>query len=516
MTQGLPSQLSDPIWRIQNLYLIRDKRRQRRRMVLNACQRRILAAIRPALDSRRPVRHFDLKYRQGGVSTFWLLYYLDDTIFTPNTSSAILAQEQDTLNFLWDVIRFAHSSMPPSLRPPLLKDNAKTLSFPNGSRIMVALHVNGTGLHNLHVSEYPKCNPVEIEETIAACPPWANATLEGVGEGMNHAHEKWVAHGDGYTRLFHPWFLQEEYRLETPPLERTEEERRLAAYALREYGVSLDDRQFAYRRRMKKELRERYPALMAEDPITCFISSGNRFFNGLKMATLLEEARQELEKNPPLKKDDELEIWELPQPRHVYAAGADVAEGVSGDYSVLAILCVTCRKTAMRYRARCATDYFHRLCHKYGVECNNALLAPENNGLGLAVVQGLKENGYPNLYREKQDTRLNSLKDYLKFGWDTNVQTKPVMMDNLRLALEGKFEEDENNFHPEFMVLDTKFLEETLNISERGGKIQAESGKHDDLVMAYAIAFQMYLRLKRTRLDLGDWFVGGKRDSAED
>ena len=53
-------------------------------------------------------------------------------------------------------------------------------------------------------------------------------------------------------------------------------------------------------------------------------------------------------KNEP-KRDYLWTIWEEPQPGHIYALGADTAEGIGADYSTFKILCVTCRAQAMAY-----------------------------------------------------------------------------------------------------------------------------------------------------------------------
>lgn len=524
------NEISDPIWRIQNLYLVKDKDRRRVRPKLKPSQQRIVAAIKDRLYSGKAIRHYDLKCRQSMVTTFWMLLYLDDSIFRPNTRSVILAQKSETNSLIWDAARFAHSTMPDSLRPELIEDSAKTLAFPNGSKMFVSLKVQGGTVNNLHVSEYPLCDPNNIEQTIAACPPTANITLEGVAEGMNHAYDKWAMAGDGFTRLFHPWFVQTEYRV--PPqagLKRTQDEESLAGMASREYAITLDDSQIQYRRNMKRDLKRLAAQEMAEDPISCFLASGLGYFNGAKMGVLLREAMEENKKNPPARigesrNDDgaqifDLEVWEKPQHRHVYVIGADVAEGVSGDYSVMAVLCVNCRKTAARYRARVGVDSFYRTLHRHGIEYNKALIAPERNNHGHAILLGLKESGYPNIYQDKRDTRLsipNKTLEKPKFGWLTNTESKPIMLDALRIALEGDSEEDEQTFQPMFTVLDEEFLSETLIIREESGKIEAIGGKHDDTVMAYAIAYQMYLKAAASSapLDRKRIFLGDKLDSA--
>ncbi len=495
----IPSQLKDPIWRIQNLYLIRDKNRRLVKMRFNLAQRRIIAVVGEAIRlGLKPIRHFDIKARQVGLSTFWGLIYLDNTIFTPNTISCIVAQKDESLKHIWDIIRVAHETMPDELRPRLKEDSVKTLAFADAnSKIMVSLKVQSTVLHNLHVSEYPLCDPLEIEQTIAACPPNANISLEGVPEGMNHAYEKWVQTEDTHTHLFHPWFFSDEYRLPAvKPFLRTDEENTFAAKTVKNFdGYEVVDDQLQWRREKKKDLKRLYYQEFAEDESTCFLTSGGKFFEQAKMKALMEEAKLE----PIIKKTADWTMWEDRQHRHIYVAGADIAAGRGGDYSALAIVCVTCRKTAFRYRARVSLTEFYGVCSEWGRHYSNALLAPEDNSFGLAVVERLIEDGYPNLYRQPGGLRaIGGPKAQLKFGWHTDKNSRLDMLVYLKECLEGEPEEDEAHFQPEIKWLDTELLNETLYVVDEEGKIEAKAGKHDDLVFAWGIAMQMYRGAART------------------
>jgi len=430
------------------------------------------------------------------------LIHLDDTIFHQNTTSGIIAQRRGTLNHLWEIIRYAHANMHSGIKPELDQDTSHALKFKGtGSRIFVDLKIQSVGLHNLHISEYPLCQEKDIQQTLAACAPEANTTFEGVAEGMNHAYDKYFELKEQGAALFHPWFIQEEYRIEEKiPVIWTEEEKQLAIMARKDYSIELDDAQVRFRRAMKSKLRDLFPALMAEDDRTCFISSGNPFFDNRKMEVLYREARA-YPGNREVADYDAWDQWEEPQKGHLYAAGADVAEGldmggdpeVGGrDWSVLAITCVTCKRQAFRYRARVGMDAFYRVCDQWGREYNQALLAVERNNHGHTVLQGYKENcSYPNLYSE-----MVMGKKEAKVGWETNSVTKAIMLDQFKQLIEGKFEDDEENFEPEITIYDLKFLQEAFTFKNKGGKLSSDAGRHDDLIVAWAISAQMYLKLR--------------------
>ncbi len=57
-----------------------------------------------------------LKARQEGVSTFFLIYHLDRTLFTPNCTKVILAHRRDSLQMLFRIIKIAYESCPDRIR----------------------------------------------------------------------------------------------------------------------------------------------------------------------------------------------------------------------------------------------------------------------------------------------------------------------------------------------------------------------------------------------------------------
>lgn len=516
-------------WRMTHLYSIRDKERRVHRLRFN----RIQEILWRAVEGMKPIRHFSLKYRQGGVSTFWLIYWLDDTIWTPNTKTGILSHKLESLGYLMDMVRLAYQTMPENVRPRLGVEKATALSFEDiGSTIFASLSIRSTGVHNLHISEWCWCEDTEIAASLGATGPVSNVTGETTGHGVgNDGHETYQLAKQGkspYRSLFIPWYLQEEYILPSEGVSviRTTDERKLEAEAKKDYDIEITDGQVLFRRAKQKEQKWLFPQEFPENDEEAFLASGFPFFNNRKLYALYGEAKDHAEKNPP-KETDEYTQWEAPQPGHVYVAGADIAEGLQvgprgeRDFSVLAILCVTCRRQAFRWRGRVGVDAFYRVCDQWGRAYNCARLAPECNNHGHAVILGLREiTHYPNLYEEDQDRRLvirpNQKVRERRFGWDTTTLTKPLMLDHLKIALEGDSTEDEYNFQPEFRVYDKILLTEALTFQSEDGKLSAASSKHDDCVMAWAIACQLYLPERRnmSATKMTDILVGGKLESA--
>lgn len=510
----------DKLWRMSHLYKIRDKDRRIVSLKPNAVQLRMCEQT----QNDEPVRAFFLKSRQQGVSSWWLIWWLDDTIFTPNTITGILAHSLESLQHLWQILRVALENMPNEFKPQIRKSTEHEFAFTTNSRIFTSLSIRSTAVHNLHVSEACYVDSGELEATLAACSPKSNITLESTGNGVGglgyELFQNAKLNMNGFKCGFFPWYLSPEYAAQRdpsmPPLIRTADETKLTAIAARDYGISISDEQILWRRMTQKALKATFQQEFPENDIEAFLTSGGRYFDGKKVMVLINEARTYLRKNPPHEQTEHYTAFFPPEAGHVYAAGADVAEGLGGDYSVLTILDATAGRTAFRYRGHMAIDAFAALCAKRAAAYNNCLLAVERNNHGHAVINLLREvHRYPNLYYESGGQRAVA-REFIEpaYGWLTSSKTKPIMLDQLKLAVEGDSLEDEKTFSPEVMILDELFLSEALSFVEKDGKLTAEAGKHDDCIISLAIAYQMYLKekIKESRKDFGI-LVGGRRES---
>lgn len=445
-----------------------------------------------------PIRHITLKSRQVGLSTLWILYHLDTTIFKQGVITGIMAHEMDSLQHLASIVKFALSNLNYDVR--LREDNQKRISFEhNDSTILIDLEFRSTPLHNLHISEWAFCENSRIWATLAATSKNANITGESTGNGMgNDFYTTWMDAAEGkneYRHRFIPWYAHGDYRL---PLDGLPEYVRLDG---RERLYNLDQEQIHYRRQMMSKLKTDFLIEYPEDELDCWGSSNTMFFDSRKIIALAREAREMENVDPPKAVTDLYTIWEEPDKEHVYVIGADVAEGLDGDYSTFKVICCHCRREAMSYRGRVRHDTFYRDLNYWGRAYNRCLMAVERNNHGHAILLGLSEDcHYPNLYQEIKDQPivldLSKARAEPKLGWNTTSNTKPMMLDALKVAVEGDAMEDENSFHPEYHIRDLEFLSECLTMQRNGVKLEAAQGKHDDTVIASAIAFQMYLKMR--------------------
>lgn len=504
--------LSDKLYRVQNFYKILTKRKTLTTLKFNRVQERIVTEFERQIKEHGVVRHFDLKTRQQGVSTLCLLWWLDDTIFNVGTQTGILAHKNESLGYLMEIIRRAHKSMPDDWRVPVEGDNKHELKFKYiDSKIFSSLSIRSTGLHNLHVSEWCLCDDLEVQATLGACSPMTNVTGESTGHGVgNHGYTTYYDAKDGkaedkMTAFFFPWFIQEEYTRNTEGqvIKPTPEERRTIELAKNEWNVEVTPGQLLWRRDTKRKLKGIFRQEYPETDDDAFLTSGNKFFNFKKLHKLMLESKSFFSKHDPVEETDDFVRWEDYDKHCVYVAGADTSEGAH-DFSCLKIINVTKRREAFRYRARVSPKTFYKICDRWGRYYGTCLMAIERNLHGHAVLLGLEEDcRYPNLYEEEKKTRLSdivrvgkktrALPEH-KYGWNTDSVSRPLMLDYLRVAIEGNEEDDEDHFEPEFSIYDQQLLGECLTFEEVDGKFQAIEGETDDNVVATAICFQMFLR----------------------
>ena len=191
--------LTNKLYRLNNLYTITDKMGNVRPFIMNQSQHIVYQAS--LLHSRLLI----LKSRQQGISTFWLLSYFDDSLFSDHLDIGLMSQgraESGTLltrtKLAWDKL---DGSIKSFLNVALEKDNADEVGLSNGSTIFIRTSFRSATLQRLHISEYGKiCNkyPERAKETktgtMQAIAPGNTLVIESTAEGHNDFKKMWDRH----------------------------------------------------------------------------------------------------------------------------------------------------------------------------------------------------------------------------------------------------------------------------------------------------------------------------------
>ena len=171
-------------------------------------------------------------------------------------------------------------------------------------------------------------------------------------------------------------------------------------------------------------------------------------------------------------------LYKIPEVNQRFVAGIDVAEGNEwGDYNATHFIDTVNYEQYCVYHGHCDLDiYAEELC-KAGEYFNWALLTPEVN-FNPGLVLNLQRFDYPKIYlRQVTDSITHDIKK--KYGFRTDKYNRQGIITDL---VEFVRDHVDN-------INDIATLEEMLTfVRDEKGKPQAQKGKHDDLVMALAIA----------------------------
>jgi len=176
-----------------------------------------------------------------------------------------------------------------------------------------------------------------------------------------------------------------------------------------------------------------------------------------------------------------LRVWDWPSPGREYCIGVDAAEGIEGgDYSCALVFDVRTRWPVATWHGIRESVPFAFECYSLGKFYNEALLVVERKSAGIAVLQELIHNlKYPRLYRHQRKADGGRVKaNVQRYGFDTNAQTKRLMVDHLRAWVQQI---------PH--VPDSRFISEARTwILDAHGEPMTMDDANDDWLMAAAMA----------------------------
>ena len=485
----------DRRWRLEHMYPIRTEERGLRNLNMNERPIQNVLFAKAKERNFRGIRIINTKGRKQGVTTFWSLFYLDDTLFTPNTVSCILAHKEKDVKKIFRTVKTAYRYAPNQVRlsdgrtwlkPKANYDNVNELIFEGiNSQIYVALESRGETNNNLHVSEaaHIKDDVERMAATLESVPNrdlGSNISVESTSNGVGGwFYDTWydaVAGINPYDPVFFPWFMKPSNRMTPPPnFYPTPEEEKMVALVIERFNMVLTPEQVFWYRMKKTELKRLMPQ---EHPTTAdesFLTAEGMAFDG-EMVMAIKE------KQPIRTTKSGWRIFVEPKPGRRYIIGADPAEGVGGDFSAGEVFdAVTLEQVAEYHSDSIEPGKFGEFILPEGGRLyNNALIAIERNNHGHTVIDRIRRV-YSNLYMQIDfDKKKN--KKTKRIGWNQNEHHRNLMLDN--------FEEltDDGTVTVNSAILKSEMLTFVIN---EDGKRAAKSGKHDDTVMASAIAVQV-------------------------
>ena len=506
---------------IENYIKIRDKKGNVVPLKLNEPQLKYYNIIRKLYIERKPIRIIILKARQMGFSTETEAIIFKNVVTHHNYNAGIVAHKEDSTTNLFNMSKRMLEYLPEDIKPEQKKSNAKELVFNNSegtgldSKIK-CMTAGGKGIGRsdtftaLHLSElaFWEGNKKEtMTGLLQAVPntPESMIIIESTANGYEYFKEMWdraVAGKSDFYPLFIGWNELKEYSMPYTGFKLTKEEVDLQE----QYNLTLE--QLTWRRWCIEnncsgdinQFKQEYPIC----PEEAFLSTGNCYFNKENIINRINNVP-----NPIIRgkfncfydgmrirnqkfleqEDGEIQIYEYPENRVPYVIGGDTAGEGSDYFTAHVINNITGKQVAVLKQQHNEIEYVKQV-YCLGMFYNKALIGLENN-FSTYPTQKLTELNYHNQYVRKKEDVYNT-KYEKSFGFRTTSITRPYILANLQEIVHDSIE----------VINDKDTLREMLTfIINEKGRMEAEQGYHDDLVMALAITYYIRSQQQMKKFD---------------
>jgi len=294
--------LTNKKWRMNNLYRIVDRNSSSIPFRLNAVQEAVLDGLHN--------RNIILKARQLGMSTFAVIYMLDEVLFSFNLSGGIVSYSLEHAQHIFKkIIGHALDTLPKQLKPlaGIVQQSAREITLSNGSSLRVDTTLRGGSYPLVLVSEFGKTcarNPQKAEEvitgTLQAVSSQGRVIIESTGEGNEGFFADLVTEASrrgndnlstlDYKLFFFPWMDEPSYKLQ----EKVTYDVTLTDYFTRielETSRKIDQQQrnwYAVQTKvLGDKIRQEYPSTVSE----AFLASSDAFYFADALATAYQQNR---------------------------------------------------------------------------------------------------------------------------------------------------------------------------------------------------------------------------------
>jgi hypothetical protein len=416
-----------------------------------------------------------LKARQLGISWLVVGYCLWRCLFYENVKVLFLSQGQTEAEDLVGggeagssgKAKFIYLHLPPFLQSGLGRDTQALIDFPATGSSMLALpstdkagrSTDATIVVRDEVERHPYA-----EENFASIGP----TVDAGAQSIDLTTTNKLAENTHFKERYHRARLGES-----------------GAYPVFLPASLRPGRDEAW----WQKVQNKYPAWQVEQeyPMTESEALGTiesvAFFELDALSQMLAECTL---KPIDERHNGQVKIYKPPIIGRQYFSGIDISDG-RYDFTAMPIMDWQTNEVVATFHAKIPADEATYIMDELGREYNNALLAPERNQPGLAVINKLKDLGYPNLYYMAAD----------KPGWWTaggkssTPTSRGAILHELRDPLAKR----------EIVIYNPAIIKELETFWQPQGDIpQAKKGCHDDWVIAMAITWQM-----RKHIQVGDF-----------
>ena len=210
-----------------------------------------------------------------------------------------------------------------------------------------------------------------------------------------------------------------------------------------------------------------------------FLGTGDTFVDGIILSHLAENVNSEYY----IKYNNRMRVWKDPEPFYDYIIGVDTALGRARDYSAFQVVNMyNGEVVAEFYSNKTTIDDFTSILNNEGIYYNMANIVVERNTVGNHVVDLLYNKlEYENLWHDERGLA----------GFQVTAKNRDTILAEL-----------EESIRTNVLKINSERTLNELNtfVITDSGKITADRGRHDDLIMSLSLANHIMKQTRDTSL----------------
>lgn len=261
-------------------------------------------------------------------------------------------------------------------------------------------------------------------------------------QGMNHFYKLWVGAKKG-TNEYHPFEI---HWSDVPGRDEEWKRQQIANTSEKDFNQEFN---------------------------TEFIGSSDTLISGSKLSSIVTIQ--------PIRTTNSLDVYEDPKENHVYVTLVDTARGVEKDYHAFVVIDITnppYNVVAKYKNNEIKPEVYSYVVKDIAYKYNQSFLLCEVNDIGNQTAKDLVEDEYPNMLMCSTKSRSGqyigqNLSGKFEYGVKMQKNTKKIGCIKLKTLIEENI----------LLINDSEIFSELTTFVQKGPTFEAESGRHDDLIM---------------------------------
>ena len=409
------------------------------------------------------------KFRQAGCTTIAAGYSLWMIIFQKHKQVVILSKGDAESTEVLDRIKLMYDELPEFLKPGIIEDNKHTLKLKTYSVIKSRPSGKQSGRSlagSLLIID--EAAFIENIDTIwAAVYPiistggraFVLSTVNGIGNWYHEVYQKALNGQNSFHHIDIRWQEHPEYKYNENYSELYKE--------MKKKGLDIH--------KWEKNTRSNLPNKQWLQEYECsFLGTGDTYIEGEVLKNISNQTSEEYY----TKYNNRMRVWQDAQAQYTYLIACDTSLGRDRDYSAFHVVNMyNGQQVAEFYSNRTPINDFAKILAEEGMLYNIATIVCERNTIGNNLIDWLYNiYEYENLWADDKDD----------IGFQVTARNRESILAELEEAVRTDL----------IKINSTRTCDElmTFIINERG-KVEAEKGHHDDLVMSLALSVHVYKNL---------------------